>query len=330
MGLPEGRSSTRSARPAAAIFRFALALVTVLIGAEAAARTVERRADHPPLLWYDEATQLKVGQMVERGQTSTVVVGTSMAWQGLLPEVLAGDDAYNAGLAGGVPTVTEQWLADEVVSSLRPRQVVWGLSALDFSDQYGDVGLEIYQQAPATRTGLLAEADRELRGISAIFRQRSALRNPSLLLGPAEEDAAKRLQDAEQILGPSGERRDFRTVLTAERALEVQARITPFVADRDDVAAVVRAVEALQAEGIEVVFVELPVPPRFLELYERGPAQHEQTTSLLLAMADELGVPLVTTTGIYVDDDFVDYTHLNEDAAVRFSTEVAAAIAALP
>lgn len=316
-------------RPAA-ILRFALALVTVLVGAEAAALAVERRAEHPPLIWYDEATQLKVGQMAERGQTSTVVVGTSMAWQGLVPEVLGGADAYNAGLAGGVPTVTEQWLADEVVSVLRPRQVVWGLSALDFSDHYGDAGLEIYERAPATRSGLLADADRELRGISAIFRQRSALRNPSLLLGPAEQDAAKRLRDAEEILGPSGERRDFRSVLTARRAIEVQARITPFVADRDDVAAVVRTVEALQAEGIEVVFVELPVPPRFLELYEGGPAQHDQTSRLLLAMADELDVPLITAGGSYGDDDFVDYTHLTEDAALRFSTEVAAAMAALP
>ncbi len=320
----------RSASRPTAMARFALALVTVLVGAEAAALAIERRADHVPLLWYDEATQLKVGQMAERGQTSTVVVGTSMAWQGLLPQVLAGDDGYNAGLAGGVPTVTERWLADEVVLSLRPRQVVWGLSALDFSDVYGDAGLEIYQQAPATRTGVLAGADRELRRFSAIFRQRAALRNPSLLLGSAEEDAAKRLTDAEQFLGPSGERRDFRTILSAERALEVQARITPFVADRDDVAAVVRAVEALQADGIEVVFVELPVPPRFLELYERGPAQHDQTSSLLVAMADELGVPLISSDGTYGDDDFVDYTHLTEDAALRFSTEVAAALAALP
>lgn len=311
-------------------FRFALSLTAIVVGAEGVARTVERQAEVAPLIWYDEATQLKVSQMAERGETSTVVVGTSMAWQGLVPEILDDGDGYNAGLAGGVPTVIEQWLADEVVSTLRPRRVIWGLSALDFSDQYGDVGLEIYQQAPATRTGFLADLDRELRGVSAIFRQRSLLRDPSLLFGTAEEDAAKRLRAAEEILGSSGERRDFRSALTADRALEVQARITPYVADRDDVAAVVRAVEALQAEGIEVVFVELPVPPRFLELYERGPAQHEDSTDLLDALAEELGVPFISAGASYQNQDFVDYTHLTEEAAIRFSTEVAEALSALP
>lgn len=95
-------------------------------------------------------------------------------------------------------------------------------------------------------------------------------------------------------------------------------------------AAVVRAVEALQAEGIEVVFVELPVPPRFLELYERGPAQHQESSDLLSALAEDLEVPLITTAGAYQDEDFVDYTHLTEEAAIRFSVEVADALSALP
>jgi hypothetical protein len=318
---------------------FVLALVGVSIGAEGIARVVEASTDTEVVIWYDEATQLKVAQMAERSGADVVVVGTSMAWQGLVPDALAGESrgstviggrgVYNAALAGGVPTVIEPWLTDEVVTSLKPSVVLWGLSSLDFSEVYGQAGLDAYSGAVATRGGALAEADRGLRQVSAVFRQRALLRNPSLLFGSDRTVAAARFAEARQTLGPGGERLDFTPAVTDDRALEVRTRISPYQPDREDIAAVVRTVENLRDRGIEVIFVELPVPPRFVDLYDRGPREHEQIAVLLQLMADELEVTLLTAGDEYGDADFVDFTHLDEDAARRFSVDIGTQLAAL-
>ena len=166
-----------------------LAAGLVMAGAEAGARVFEQRIETNEVRWYDETTQLKVGQMEARAETDVVIVGTSMAWQGLVPASLAPelgtdtDRIYNAGLAGAVPLVTEPWLLDVVVDALSPTTVVWGVSSLDFSDTYGDANAQIYAAAPATRSGLLPAADRGLREHSALIRQRSVLRDPSRLFG---------------------------------------------------------------------------------------------------------------------------------------------------
>ena len=85
---------------------------------------VEQQVQTPQLLWYDEATQLKVAQMENRGPTTLVVAGTSMAWQGLVPSILLDGEAYNAGLAGGVPQVMESWLLGPVRTELQQQVVV--------------------------------------------------------------------------------------------------------------------------------------------------------------------------------------------------------------
>ncbi len=305
-----------------AAVRLVLAALAVIGCGEVVARVVEQQVQTPQLLWYDEATQLKVAQMENRGPTTLVVAGTSMAWQGLVPSILLDGEAYNAGLAGGVPQVMEPWLLGPVRTELQPTVVVWGLSSLDFSDVYGDTGRQIYREAPATRPGMLAATDRLLRRWSALIRQRPVLRNPSLLIGDGQVRTAERFHAAQRILGTDGERQDFAPAVTDERASEVRARISPYRVDRDDVAAIVRTIEALRVDGTVVVLVEMPVPPRFLALYDDGAVQHRVVGDLLEAIGSELDVPVLSTSSVFTDDDFVDYTHLTASAAAEFSIEV--------
>jgi hypothetical protein len=305
------------------IGRFLAVVLAVVACAELAARAIEARVETPQLLWYDESTQLKVEQMQLRGSTPMVVAGNSMAWQGLVPSVLDEGQAYNGGLAGGVPTIMEQWITGPVVGALQPSVVVWGLSSLDFSDVYGDAGLGVYQRAPASRRGLLAATDREMRKWSALIRQRPVLRNPSLLFGDEQELGAERFNNATRTLGADGERLDFEPAVTEDRAVEVRARISPFFVDRDDVAAIVRTIDSLRADGIDVVLVELPVPPRFLSLYDNGSVEHRSVGRLIRAIGAELDVAVIESGTSYTDADFVDFTHLNSSAATRFSTDVA-------
>lgn len=304
-----------------------LAALTVLAAGEVAARAVEGQVETPQLLWYDEPTQLKVAQMEKRENVGLVVAGTSMAWQGLVPSVLDDDGSvYNAALAGGVPQVMEPWLTGPVLDALQPDVVVWGLSSLDFSDVYGEAGFDVYRDAPASRSGILASADRSARRWSALMRQRPVLREPSLLLGDGQVRTAERFNEASRTLGPDGERLDFDPAVSDDRALEVRSRISPFRADRDDLAAMARTIAELRARGTTVVLVEMPVPPRFLSLYDGGAIEHRLVRTLIDAIGDELDVPVLRTRDVFVDDDFVDYTHLNASAAADFSTSVAAGL----
>lgn len=317
--------------------RFAGAALATVLVAEVAARVVSGAAEAPALRWHDRPTQVKAEQLAGLGDVDVVVIGTSMAQQGLVPDAL-GDaldaSVYNAALNGGVPAVMEPWLLDEVVPRVHPDVVVWGLSALDLSLAYGDAIVDAYETAPATRTGILGEADRTASRFSVLVRDRRLLRDPSALFGSAAEQAQQEQEAAETLVGDDGERIAFEPDRSHARQRETQARITPFLVDRDDLAAIARTADALRGEGRRLVLVELPVPPRFTALYPDGAAQHAVVGDTLDALADVLDVPLVRLAelgpdGAFDDADFVDFTHLDRDPAARFAAAVGRAIATL-
>ncbi len=309
------------------LLRFLFGALSALLFFEGATRLVVE--PDSVLRWHDYGAQLKVGQLDAGGPFDTAVIGTSMAQQGLVPSVLedaTGQSTYNAALNGGVPAVMEPWLLDEVMPRAAPTRVLWGLSSIDFSATYGDATVSAYEQALATRSGALATIDQTLSRYSRFMASRSVLRNPSALFGHTAGENERNLQAASDELGDNGERLNFAERVSADRALEVQSRIAPYALDPDDLAAIVRTVDALRADGVEVVFVELPVPPRLIGLYPDRAETHARFQVTAQALADELGVRLVALdeAETYGDDDFVDFTHLDAEAAERFTRQVAA------
>ena len=320
---------SRVSRPALVGRALAAALVVAVL-MEVAARVAMAATDVTPLEWHAYGAQLKVAQMDDRADADVVVVGTSMAQQDLVPSVLApllGDvEVYNASLDGGVPTVMEPWLLDQVVPRLHPETVLWGLSTLDLSLVYGD-GIETaYAQAVATRSGLLASLDRAVSEVSTLVADRRYLRDPGRLFGAEADRAVADEEAARDELGADGERLGFEPAVTDARRREIAARLDPYVLDRDDLAAVIRTVEALDERGIDVVLVALPVPQRLLAQYPQGPSQHEVVGEAIRALGDELGVPVVDGIDAPDDDRFVDFTHLDAEGAAAFSRAVAAAL----
>jgi hypothetical protein len=310
------------------VFRFVFAGLVVLVAAELFGRTLVAASDAQALRWHDHSAELKIEQMENLDEVSTVIIGTSMAQQALVPQFLEPwlGSSYNAGLNGGVPVVAEQWLRYQVTPRIEPTRVLWGLGPLDISAVYGDATLNAYERALATKDGLPASAERATASISSLVRNRTVLRDPSELLGQKANARRNSRADALAGTGEWGERIEFQTAITPARAAEVRGRITPFALDRNDLAAIARSVEQLRADGVEVILVQLPVPPRFEDLYPGGPGQGELVDSALDALAGELDMPLVRASGSYTNSDFVDYTHLNQAAAERFSIETAAAI----
>ncbi len=293
-------------------------------------------ADPVVLLWHDHTAQLKIQQMEARGEVDVVVIGTSMAQQDLVPGELLGqlpevDSIYNAALNAGVPEIMEPWLLDQVEPRLAPDVVVWGLSALDFSAVYGDAVVQAYERAPATATGVLGELDRSGSELSELVRNRRVLRSPSAIFGPEQDRTSEARDGALAVLGLDGERRDFTVVDDEARLAEIAGRITPFELDRDDFAAIIRTVGVLRERGVFVVFVELPTPRRFRALFPAGPEQQHVVTEALMGLSDELDVPLITldmaagspvAPGPLRDGEFIDFTHLNADGALRFSRQI--------
>lgn len=313
---------------------FLLGMTVVLVGAEVSARVLLTTTHVPVLEWQDFSTQYKASQMDERAEVDVVVVGTSMAQQALVPEVLAaelpGTTAYNAALNGGVPTVMERWLEDQVQPRIGGDTIVWALSSLDLSASYGAATEEAYADAKQTRSGTLAETDRWFSSWSDLVRGRTLMRDPSSLFGDEAEATKADAAQAELEVGPDGERMAFDVDLTEARRRETAARITPFLVDREDLAAIARVALGARDAGTRLVLVELPLPDRFKALYPRGAEQHAIVAETLDALGAELDVLVFHPSAEYADDDFVDFTHLDAEAARRFSTEVADWLAGLP
>jgi len=314
-------TATTASRRARRIASFVIGLALVLLLLEFAARGVES-SGADALRWYDASTQLRVEQMAASDDVEVVFAGTSMAWQGLVPAVWTANDtegrgAFNVGMAGGVPEVMEPWLLDVVQPELHPDLVVWGLSSLDFSISYGADNVARYRDALETREGALAEIERIAARYSALVRYRNVLRDPS------EWGETRGFDEATSILGVDGERRDFVVDASAERRRQVEARLANFTLDPTDIEAIHRTVVQLRDAGTDVVFVQMPIPERYVELHPGGPDDVAATRQAIVRLGEVLDVEVIDATSGFADLDFVDFTHLNERSAAALTEQVA-------
>lgn len=314
------------------IYTFLVGAVLMVATLEGGSRLAVRAIGVPPLMWHDYGAQLKVEQLSNDKFThdlDVVVVGTSMAQQGLVPEEIASGATYNASLNGGIPQVMEPWIIEQVLPRAKPDTIIWGLSSLDFSANYGDATVKAYQAARSTEHGPLAALDKKLSEYSTFIANRSTLRNPSALAGQERQTNRQRFQKAHDTLGPRGERQDFTTALSDDLAVEIRDRLSPDSLDLDDLASVARVIEQLDHHGIDVVLVEMPVPPRFVALDPQGAENQQVFTAALQALSNEVGASLISVSEPFSDDEFVDYTHLSAEGAVRFSRLVDARLNSL-
>ncbi len=204
---------------------------------------------------------------------------------------------------------------------------MWGLTSTDFSAAYGSENLAVYREAPATRSGWLAALERGASSISALTRYRSVLTDPGALFGERGDEMRDARSHAEDTLGARGERLDFERNVGPRREAEIAARLRGYAIDPDDVAAVERTVRALEAKGIEVLLVEMPVPERYVALHPGGHDDLRRTHVAVRALAELPGVRSLDMRHGFIDQDFVDFTHLDHAAARRFTGYLAARIA---
>lgn len=307
------------------LFRMLLAVIGVLVTAEMGVRLIG--PDLPePIIWYHEIAQAKTEQIENHdGPLDLVFTGTSQSYHAIDPDLIddrLGTRSYNAGIPAGIPTVQRRWLFDTVVPNLETDTVVWALSSVDLNAARPSPMAPVYDSAFATRKGLLAEVDRWLFDRMALFRHRRTLADPRSW--SREDDP---LGEARSVLLSSGKRTPGSINLTGRERRRVRQEVVgDFEVGGRMTEAIEETVEELEGRGIEVLFVWLPEAPRFVNLLP-DPSAHGRAKDEAVRLAETLGVPFIDVSAGFEDDDFIDFTHIDGDAAQRLSARLSRLLA---
>lgn len=302
----------------------AVGALVVLAAAEVGVRVIAD--DLPlPLDWHTAEAERKVERMDELaadGGTDVVLLGTSIV-NGLDPARMtdaAGDplSVYNASLTAGLPPLMEAWFRDAVVPRLRPKLVVIGVSSFDISDEPPERGafFDAFRRSPAAERASgsatrLTRADHWMAEHSDLWRYRSSLRHPGVVLDTLRGDAEV-VPPYVADLQPSGRT----TFLEASRFedRDVNAGGTPlsnWSLGTKDRAALVRLIQLARGTGADVVLVDMPVTDEYVLKHPNGAADYDTYLRSLRALGDELQVPVIELSSIHDHTFFADEVHLN-------------------
>lgn len=310
--------------------RAAAGAVMVLVVAEVVLVAVDDALPEP-VEWYNTTAHAKAVQM-DRGAQQGVhkevaFVGPSTVHRGVIADRFErldplGRSAYNAGVMGGYPPVMRRWVTEEVIPRLRPETVVYGLSTLDFHDRIFRGSTEAYRTARATRRDMWGAGERVVARVSRLFKYRRLLDDPTeyTYLGRVVTGrAADRVERELQKLSPGGFESKERVPLRERRATDL-AIMRGFEIGSWGTRNVRATVSELHSRGIHVVFLEMPVPDRFVALHPRGAADYRHFRRHLRGLAADLGVDLLRPprrlSRGYL---FADNVHYTEQGARQFT-----------
>lgn len=320
-----------------------LVAILVLAAGELGARALAPYLPEP-LLWHDEATQVKAAQMDERAEADgcvpVVFVGNSMTRDALVPDAFtaadpAGRRAYNAALDAATPALLERWVTEEVVPRLRPHTVVIGLSSFDLNDNadIAAAAVAAYDRAPLSRSDLWGRLQAPFLRWSDLIRYRTELRDPDVL-GDAVARAWRR--DTVPRPGPAGipgilgadgqglSRRDLRYTgsPTAQQFVREQL-LNEYSTDGTQRQALERLVRDLQAGGVQVVLVVLPVTDDYVATHPHGETDMADFVEAVDRVAAGTGAHLVDARSLVTDTgSFADTHHLNARGAEALSASL--------
>ena len=305
--------------------RLAVAFVLTLVAADLGARLVGAALPER-VAWYHHIADVKARQLAERrgAELDMVFAGTSQTYYGIDVAVIddrLGTSSYNAGLPAGVPPIQASWLPDHVLRRVDTDLVVWGVSMIDLNDRRDLSVVSAYQEAPATRRGLLPTVDRLLGRWSGLFRHRRQLTDPEIwrqaLRGEDTIEASRRLvrDDGVRV---HGDRRP-----TERQRRRMRNRIVgEFTVGGEMLESFRSTITQVRASGVEVVLAWLPVPDRLLELLD-DPQVERDAQLAMQDLAGELGVRLIDVSDGFADHHFLDYTHLGPTGAQLLSARLA-------
>lgn len=285
--------------------------------------------------------EAQMDRIAEGDPVDIVFTGTSQILVSLDPTIVdatAGTHSYNAALTGGTPQVQVEWLLDQVVPTLHPRQVVIGVSHLDLLDESPRLNevIDSWNEARKHLDGPLAELDRALSESVAIIDRRQSLRDPAewvraVFRGLQGTEAPPPRQS--KTLTPEGQDLiwsdlEYHGGEDVRRFTREEVVPTWSVGTKQSSALREMLVE-LQAQDIEVVLVMMPLTQDLIELHPNGLADVTEGEKALEALAEDVGVDILRySDSPWPDEIFADPLHLNGRGAELFSSLIAADVAA--
>ncbi|MEE9183495.1 MAG: hypothetical protein V3U39_03325 [Acidimicrobiia bacterium] len=339
---PEVRVVIDTARPGLAGLwprrpgKTALIALAVLVIAELVARFLAGGLPNPA--WNFVQTDLKVEEMealAAAGRSADVLlIGNSSVAAGFisdeLEDLLDVDTVYNAALDGSSMRQMEDWALNVVVPLTNPGTVVIGLTSRDMNDD-SISNAEVFDKyfESAGRARFLGEeklgqkVQRALGDVSALVRISPFLRDPASLISQYDPSGAH-----DGIFHLPSDDYDIRTLdvtRTRERALN------DFALGGIETGALQRLTDALEAQGIEVVIVEMPfVAEDYLPLHQNGSADYEAFHDALVAFVDAHSVPYLDLTDYpWTKSEFYDFLHVNSSGIALINSMLAEQLAEL-
>jgi hypothetical protein len=187
--------------------------------------------------------------------------------------------AHNVALPGAQTPIVERWMLEEVIPRLHPRQVVWGVSSLDFNSGRPDHPIDDYNGARATEQGAYADLDRVLQS-SALSEHRDALRDPLTLERAAEghattHDSGLPLKD--RAIWKLGYAKATPARIQRAKANHLHTlrtkQLVNFTVGKREHDAFVATITAMRRQGIDVVVVIMPVTSVYIGAHPGGSKQ---------------------------------------------------------
>ena len=333
---PEVRVVIDTARPGLAGLwprrpgKTALIALAVLVIAELVARFLAGGLPNPA--WNFVQTDLKVEEMealAAAGRSADVLlIGNSSVAAGFisdeLEDLLGVDTVYNAALDGSSMRQMEDWALNVAVPLTNPGTVVIGLTSRDMNDD-SISNAEVFDKyfESAGRARFLGEEElgqkvqEALGGVSALVRISPFLRDPASLISQYDRSGAH--DGTFQLPSDDYNLRTLDVTRTRERALN------DFTIGGIETRALRRLTDALKAQGIEVVIVEMPfVAEDYLPLHQNGSADYEAFHDALMAFADGHSVPYIDLTDYpWTRSEFYDFLHLNSSGIALINSMLA-------
>jgi hypothetical protein len=309
--------------------------VAVLVLAELAVRLGHSHLAAPSA-WPAPELQKKYDQIVAREKsgrrTDVVLVGDSMMDAAGNPVGLAADGAgvtiYNASVAGETLPTIARWTTKVVVPRLHPKLVVIGFSSneLNPSVLLPSQGLAAYDHSRAAQAAQgtgdwVDQADAFLRQWSYLYRYRDDLRHPFTkpLAGVFDPTLTATGQDLAFSAKSYLEGTPAQARITIDGVI---ASLVGFRVGAQNMALLSGLISTLQAKGIQVMLVAMPVTDDLVSFHPNGAADYQRAIAAFTAIAQAHGAQMAIP-GIWPIADFADPVHLNGAGTILFSQYLA-------
>jgi hypothetical protein len=245
-----------------------------------------------------------------------VFAGSSMIRQGFDHQLFTsrtGVPSINAALPASTNFLLEPWLIDVVVPRLHPRVVVIGVSSRDFNDngKGPDLARDTFLNSPGYRTitgdDWMTRADRALSTVSALFRWRRSLREPSNVASAIRTRPLKIVEPECPKADPDDDRYTIsKTVQDYPRSV-----LYDYSVGGAQTRALRSTIYSLHSRGIDVALLLVPATPDYDPLHPHGEADVRAYRAVLNDVVEDTGVTVIDATPIDDERYFRDAIHVN-------------------